>query len=103
MSAIDKNEKSLYGILRKPRITEKSAIAGSISNSVVFEVAKDANKIEIRKAVEKIFDVKVKAVRTLNYKGKEKRVGRNIGKRKDWKKAYVSLEEGNSIDMIEGL
>ena len=106
MSAVENKiqiDKSLYGILRKPRITEKAAIAGSATNGVVFDVAPGANKIEIRTAVEKIFDVKVKAVKTLNYKGKVKRVGRNIGRRKDWKKAYVLLEEGSSIDVIEGL
>lgn len=98
-----KVEKSLYAILRKPRITEKAAIIGSTSNGVVFDVAPDSNKIEIRKAVEKIFDVKVKSVRTMNYMGKEKRVGRKIGRRKSWKKAYVILEKGSSIDVVEGL
>lgn len=98
-----KNEKSLFGILRKPRITEKAATMGSVNNSVVFDVAPEANKIEIRKAVEKIFDVKVKSVRTANYLGKEKRVGRHIGNRKNWKKAYVVLEQGSSIDIVEGL
>ncbi len=96
-------EKDVYGILRKPRITEKGAVMGSLNNSVVFEVAPDSNKIEIRKAVEKIFDVKVKSVRTMNYLGKTKRVGRNIGRKKAWKKAYVVLEQGSSIDVVEGL
>jgi large subunit ribosomal protein L23 len=69
----------------------------------VFDVAPEANKVEIRKAVEKIYDVKVRAVRTANFQGKVKRVGRKIGRKSSWKKAYVLLKEGSSIDIIEGL
>ena len=94
---------SPYQILRRPRITEKAAISGSESNSAVFEVHPRATKTEIKNAVERIFDVKVKAVRTLRYKGKLKRVGKRVGRQRDWKKAYVSLREGDSIDFIEGL
>lgn len=96
-------EKSHYSIIRKPLITEKAAVFGADSNSVAFEVSPKANKVEIKKAIEKIFDVKVKSVKTLNYKGKIKRVGRFIGNRKSWKKAYILLEDGHSIDLIEGL
>jgi large subunit ribosomal protein L23 len=96
-------KKSVYEILRVPRITEKSAMAQAVEGSVVFEVHPRANKIEIKSAVEQIFDVKVKAVRTSNYKGKTKRVGQKVGVRGGWKKAYVALEEGSSIDIIEGL
>ncbi len=96
-------EKSHYSIIRKPLITEKAAVFGADSNSVAFEVSPKANKVEIKKAIEKIFDVKVKSVKTLNYKGKIKRVGRFIGNRKAWKKAYILLEDGHTIDLIEGL
>ncbi|MCL4151421.1 UNVERIFIED_CONTAM: hypothetical protein GTU68_043639 [Idotea baltica] len=74
-----------------------------MNNGVVFEVDKRATKIDIRRAVESAFDVKVKAVRTMNYMGKRKRVKGRVGQQSDWKKAYVSLQEGSSIDMIEGL
>lgn len=96
-------KKTAYDIIRRPRITEKTALLGSVENSIVFDVHPRANKTEIRQAVEKIFEVKVKAVRTMNYMGKEKRVGNKTGRRPAWKKAYVSLKEGNSIDIIEGL
>ncbi len=96
-------EKSHYSIIRKPLITEKAAVFGADSNSVAFEVSPKANKVEIKKAIEQIFDVKVSSVKTLNYKGKIKKVGRHIGSKKAWKKAYVLLEEGHSIDLIEGL
>lgn len=96
-------KKTLYSIIRRPRITEKAALAGSIDGGVVFDVHPAANKIEIAKAVSQIFDVKVKSVRTVNYRGKPKRVGRSVGQRGGWKKAYVSLKEGSSIDIIEGL
>jgi len=95
--------KSPYSVIRRPRITEKSAIVGSYNNGVVFDVAPDANKVEIRLAVEKIYDVKVKAVRTANYMGKVKRVGRKVGRKSAWKKAYVLLKEGSSIDIVDGL
>jgi large subunit ribosomal protein L23 len=96
-------KKSVFQIVRKPRITEKAALAGASDNSMVFEVHPDANKIEIRNAVEKIFDVKVDEVRTVNCRGKMKRVGQRTGYQRNWKKAYVSLKEGSSIDIIEGL
>ena len=96
-------KKTLFGILQRPRITEKGAMASSVSNSFVFQVHPDANKDEIKKAVEKVFDVKVKSVRTMNYMGKIKRVGARSGRQNSWKKAYVSLEAGNTIDLVEGL
>ncbi len=94
---------SIYEILRRPRITEKAAGMGSTSNTVVFEVHPKANKAEIKSAVEKIFYVKVKAIRTVNMLGKVKRVRTSMGRQNNWKKAYVCLEEGSSIDVIEGL
>ncbi|WBU51963.1 50S ribosomal protein L23 [Paracoccus sp. SCSIO 75233] len=91
-----------YDVIRKPIITEKSTLAGE-SNAFVFEVAIDANKPQIKEAVETLFDVKVKAVNTTVTKGKTKRFRGRPGVRSDVKKAYVTLEEGNSIDVSTGL
>ncbi|MFP4239628.1 50S ribosomal protein L23 [Rhodosalinus sp.] len=91
-----------YDVIRKPLITEKSTMA-SEHNAVVFEVAIDANKPSIKEAVEAIFGVKVKAVNTSIAKGKTKRFRGMPGRRKDVKKAYVTLEEGNTIDVTTGL
>lgn len=92
----------LYDVIRKPVITEKATMA-SENNAVVFEVAIDANKPQIKEAVENLFNVKVKAVNTTITKGKVKRFRGRLGKRKDVKKAYVTLEEGNTIDVSTGL
>jgi len=94
-------KKDVYSVLRAPRITEKAANAGS--NTVVFEVHPDANKNEIANAVEKIFSVKVVGVRTLNFMGKIRRVRTHMGRENGWKKAYVKLAEGSTIDLVEGL
>jgi large subunit ribosomal protein L23 len=91
-----------YDVIRKPIITEKATMA-SEANAVVFEVAIDANKPQIKDAVEAIFGVKVKAVNTTITKGKTKRFKGMPGKRRDVKKAYVTLEEGNAIDVTTGL
>ena len=91
-----------YDVIRKPIITEKSTMA-SENGAVVFEVAIDANKPAIKEAVESLFGVKVKAVNTTITKGKTKRFRGQMGKRKDVKKAYVTLEEGNTIDVTTGL
>ncbi|PHQ86658.1 MAG: 50S ribosomal protein L23 [Thalassobium sp.] len=91
-----------YDVIRKPIITEKATMA-SEANAVVFEVAIDANKPMIKEAVETLFGVKVKAVNTTITKGKSKRFRGQLGKRKDVKKAYVTLEEGNTIDVSTGL
>ncbi len=91
-----------YDVIRKPIITEKSTMA-SENGAVVFEVAIDANKPQIKEAVEALFNVKVKAVNTTVTKGKVKRFRGQLGKRKDVKKAYVTLEEGNMIDVATGL
>ncbi|NOQ51505.1 MAG: 50S ribosomal protein L23 [Desulfuromonadaceae bacterium] len=90
--------KPLHEIIRKPLITEKANLLKDESQIVTFEVSRVANKIEIKQAVEKAFDVKVKAVNTIQLRGKVKRVGYNIGQRNNWKKAYVTLEEGHNID-----
>ncbi len=91
-----------YDVIRKPIITEKATMA-SENGAVVFEVAIDANKPQIKEAVEALFGVKVKAVNTVVTKGKVKRFRGAIGTRKDVKKAYVTLAEGNTIDVTTGL
>ncbi len=91
-----------YDVIRQPIITEKATMA-SENNAVVFEVAISANKPQIKEAVESLFNVKVKAVNTSITKGKVKRFKGQLGKRKDVKKAYVTLEEGNTIDVSTGL
>ena len=91
-----------YDVIRKPVITEKATMA-SEANAVVFEVAPEANKPQIKEAVESLFNVKVKAVNTTITKGKTKRFRGVSGRRKDVKKAYVTLEEGNTIDVTTGL
>ena len=91
-----------YDVIRKPVITEKATMA-SENGAVVFEVANDANKPQIKEAVESLFGVKVKAVNTFVTKGKVKRFRGIMGQRKTVKKAYVTLEEGNTIDVTTGL
>lgn len=91
-----------YDIVRKPIITEKATMA-SEANAVVFEVSIDSNKPQIKEAIESLFGVKVKAVNTTITKGKTKRFRGQPGKRRDVKKAYVTLEEGNTIDVTTGL
>ena len=91
-----------YDVIRKPIVTEKATLA-SEANAVVFEVAMAANKPQIREAIEELFGVKVKAVNTLVTKGKVKRFRGKPGRRRDVKKAYVTLEEGNTIDISTGL
>jgi len=89
-------------IIRRPLITEKSTHQKEESRQYAFEVDPKANKIEIKAAVEQLFKVKVIKVRTLNVLGKIKRLGRRYGKRPDWKKAIVTLREGDRIDFFEG-
>jgi large subunit ribosomal protein L23 len=101
MAGIDK---SPYNIIVRPIVTEKSALASNgESSTVIFEVNPKANKIEIKKAVEKIFNVKVKSVHTLRTMGKIKRVYAKTGKQKTVKKAFVALQPGSTINVIEGL
>jgi len=89
----------LHQIIRKPLVTEKSNLMKETGNVVAFEVAMGTNKVEIRQAIERAFDVKVQDVRTMVVAGKTKRVGRSIGKRSNVKKAYVTLAEG-TIDFF---
>jgi len=88
-------------IILTPHVSEKATVKADSENQHVFSVAKDANKFEVKKAVEKMFEVKVQNVRLLNVHGKLKRVGRKYGKTKDWKKAYVRLKEGFDINYGE--
>lgn len=90
--------KPLHQIICKPLVTEKANLLSEAESVVAFEVNRSANKIEIKRAVEQAFNVKVKSVNTMLQRGKVKRVGYNIGQRNNWKKAYVTLEEGHSID-----
>ena len=92
----------LYEVIRRPVVTEKSTL-GSEHNQVTFQVPLDASKPEIKIAVEGLFAVKVKAVNTMRQKGKIKRFRGHLGKRADTKKAYVTLEEGHSIDVTTGI
>ena len=89
--------KDPYLIVLRPVITEKSTMLKEKNREICFEVARKANKIEIKKAVEQLFKVKVERVRTLKRIGKIRRVGRNTGKTKDWKKVYVKLREGEKM------
>jgi large subunit ribosomal protein L23 len=84
-------------VLKLPLITEKSTAVKENFRTVAFKVLRDANKIEIKDAVEKIFNVKVESVRTANFHGKKRRQGRYTGRRPDWKKAYVTLKEGEKM------
>ena len=96
------SKERLYELVRRPIVTEKSTL-GSEHNQVAFQVPIDARKPEIKAAVEGLFSVKVKAVNTVRQKGKVKRFRGRIGKRADTKKAYVTLEEGHSIDVTTGI
>jgi len=94
--SLEKNK--LANVLLAPIVSEKSTIAAEESNRFVFKVQKIATKLEIKKAVELMFDVEVDTVQVLNVKGKVKRFGQALGKRSDWKKAYVKLKPGQDID-----
>lgn len=92
------NDARIMKVLLGPHITEKAAIVGESSNQYVFRVAKDATKPEVKQAVEKLFEVEVDDVRVANVKGKIKRSGARLGRRNDWKKAYVRVKAGQSIE-----
>ena len=92
------NQERLFKVLLGPHITEKSAMPSGPATQVVFKVALNANKLEIKKAVEQLFEVKVDDVRVVNMKGKTRRTRTGMGQRSDWKKAYVRLAEGQDID-----
>jgi len=92
---------NIYSVIKKPLITEKTTIEKDERNIISFVVSSDANKIEIKDAVKTLFNVEVASVKTVNVAGKVKRVGKNIGKRSNWKKAYVTLKEGSNVDFFE--
>jgi len=93
----------VHQVIKKILITEKSTIARDESNKYFFEVDRKANKVEIGKAVEKLFKVKVEDVRVINVLGKKKRLGRTVGQKRSWKKAIVTLAAGNRIEVAEGV
>ena len=96
------NPERVFQILLGPHVSEKSAIVADQSNQYVFRVSLDATKAEIRQSVEQLFKVTVNGVTTLRVKGKTKRTGQRIGRRSDWKKAYVRVQEGQVIDFLGG-
>ena len=89
-------------VLVRPLMTEKSMQQKEDLNTLAFQVRPDANKVEIRSAIESIFNVKVASVRTATFAGKLKRMGRHEGRRPEWKKAIVKLQAGHKIDLVEG-
>ena len=93
----------LYKVIRRPLVTEKAMLPAGEGSRYVFEVEKAATKIDVRKAVEKMFKVNVTQVNTLIVRGKTKRVGRSSGRRSNWKKAFVSLKPGQKIEIFEGV
>ena len=90
---------NVYDVIRAPRVSEKTARLQEVSNQYVFEVATTATKADVKAAVEQIFDVKVAAVNVVNVKGKAKAFKNRMGRRGDWRKAYVKLAEGQTIDV----
>ena len=92
------NREQLMSVLIAPHVTEKTSLAMQNHNQYTFRVRRDATKADIRKAVELMFDVKVAGVQVVNEPGKARRFGRTVGRTQDWKKAYVSLESGQTID-----
>jgi large subunit ribosomal protein L23 len=93
----------IYSVIKEPHVAEKGNIQKELYNQLTFKVDKRANKVEIKNAVERIFKTKVLDVKTLNIKGKKRRIGRNIGKRPGWKKAIVRLAPGEKVEFFEGL
>ena len=89
-------------IIQAPLVTEKGSLLGEKTNQILFRVKRDANKVEVKQAVETLFKVKVTKVRLARYLGKIKRVGRSSGRLPEWKKAYVTLKEGDKIDFFGG-
>ena len=96
------NPERKYLVLRSPLISEKATRVAEKHNQFVFKVASDATKLEIKKAVEALFEVKVRAVQTVNCAGKVKRFGLHLGRRSDWKKAYVCLDADQNLDLVTG-
>jgi len=95
--------KNLYTVIKKPLFTEKGSNLKETANKILIEVSRDANKIDIKRAIEEIFKVKVEKVSTISTRGKWKKFGRSIGKRPDRKKAIITLKKGEKLDFIEGV
>jgi large subunit ribosomal protein L23 len=95
--------RNVHDIIVRPLVTEKSTDQLERNNAYSFVVARDANKIEIGKAIEQLFQVRVREVRTMRYAGKQRRVGKFVGKRSGWKKAIVTLRDGDTIQLFEGV
>ena len=93
----------IYNVIKEPHVAEKGNLQKESFNQISFKVDKRANKVEIKKAVERLFKTKVLDIKTMNIKGKKRRVGRNMGKRPDWKKAIVRLAKGEKVEFFEGL
>ena len=93
----------IYKVIKEPHITEKGNLQKDLHNQISFKVHRKCNKVEIRHAVETLLKAKVLYVNTMNIKGKKRRMGRNIGKRSDWKKAIVKLAPGEKIEFFEGM
>lgn len=93
----------IHQVIRKPLVTEKGAVLRETQNQYLFEVDVNANKHQVKAAVEQLFKVDVLDVKTLKVRGKIKRIGRSVGKKPNWKKAYVTLKEGAKIEFFEGV
>jgi len=96
----EKDLSRYYHIIKKPLVTEKSTVLQDEQNKFCFQVHRDANKVEIREAVERIFKVKVVAVNTMRRKGKHRRIGAGVGMTSEWKRAIVTLREGDNIEIV---
>ena len=94
--------RDIYSVLTAPLITEKATLVNETGNQIIFRVRPEADKGAIKRAIETLFKVKVEKVHTIRYLGKQRRVGKSVGRRSAWKKAYVTLAEGNRIDFFEG-
>ena len=93
----------IYKVIREPHIAEKGSLQKELYNQITLKVDKKANKVEIRKAVETLLKAKVLDVKTINMKGKKRRLGKNVGKRPDWKKAIVKLAPGEKVEFFAGV
>jgi large subunit ribosomal protein L23 len=100
MSTVNAGTINVFDVIRAPRVSEKTARLQEVSNQYVFEVATTATKADVKAAVEQLFDVRVEAVNVVNVKGKNKSFKYRSGRRGDWRKAYVTLAEGQSIDVM---
>lgn len=93
----------IYRVIKEPHITEKANLQKELNNQISFKVERRATKVEIRQAVESLLNAKVLEVKTINMRGKRRRLGRNVGKRPDWKKAIVKLAPGENIEFFESV